>query len=173
MTKTKHNTPEMPVIEAVTVDGPMTLRIRWKGRRAADTVNLAGWVATGSDRLKQLKDTSFFAGAKVINYGDAVGWGDEDDDIAIDAMHLKMIAEEQRPFSNADVKAWQSMVNLSNAEAADLVGVRVSTWNTYRTTATIPQSIAITLRATLRDPLLLHAHLRPRTTGRPRKSAGA
>lgn len=160
---------ELPRIEAVTADGPSSLRIRWRGKRAADVVNLAGWIATGDELLAPLKDPAVFARAKIGSHGAAVEW--DDGDLAIDAMHLRMIADEQRPFGNADVQAWQASMNLSNAEAADLVGVRVSTWATYRTTATIPQAVAITLRAALRDPLLLQAHLRPRTAGRPRKTA--
>jgi len=87
---------EIPRIEAVSVDGPMTLRVRWMGERTSDAINLAGWIATGREQLKQLTDAAIFAGVKVFNYGEAVGWGNEDDDVAIDAFHLKMLAEEQK-----------------------------------------------------------------------------
>jgi len=40
--------------------------------------------------------------------------------------------------------------------------VSLSTWNSYRAEAQIPQPVSIALRAALRDPLLLQAHLRPR-----------
>jgi hypothetical protein len=43
----------------------------------------------------------------------------DDGDLAIDALHLKMLADEQRPFGNNDVGAWQERVRISNAEAAD------------------------------------------------------
>jgi hypothetical protein len=162
---------QLPKIEAVTVDGPSTLRIRWRGKRNADSVNLSGWIATGGDILVPLRETKIFARAHVAGYGGAVAW--DDDDLAIDALHLKMLADEQRPFGNSDVRAWQSEVKLSNNEAADLLGVSLSTWNSYRAEASVPQAVAMALRASLRDPILMQAHLRPRTAGRPRKQETA
>ncbi len=161
---------ELPRIGAVTVEGPSTLRIRWQGRRATDVVNLSGWIATGGELLAPLCDAAMFSRAAVVNYGAAVGW--DGDELAIDALHLKKLAEEQRPFNNHDVRDWQKAVKLSNNEAADLLGISVSTWNAYKVDAAIPQPVAIVLRAALRDPLVMQAHLRRRIAGRPRK-AGA
>ena len=159
---------ELPRIEAVTIEGPSTLRVRWRGKRAADVVNLSGWIATGGDLLAPLRDPAKFSRASIANYGAAVGW--DNDDLAIDTLHLKKLAEEQQPFSNRDIRNWQNAVKLSNNEAADLLGVSVSTWNAYKVNATIPQPVAIVLRAALRDPLVMQAHLRPRTAGRPRRA---
>jgi hypothetical protein len=161
---------ELPRIEAVTVDGPSTLHVRWRGDKHEDTVNLIGWIATGGDILAPLRDPEVFAQAAVESHGRAVGWGD--DDLAIDALHLKKLAEEQRPFGNSAVCEWQDALELSNREAADLIGVSLSTWNTYKVAAAIPRTVAMLLRATRRDPLLMQAHLRPRTAGRPKKVAG-
>jgi hypothetical protein len=160
---------EIPKIEAVAVGGPWALRIRWRGKRAVDLVHLAGWIATGGDLLAPLKDVETFRRAHVASYGGAVAW--DDDDLAIDSMHLKLLADEQRSFGNDDLRAWQERASLSNAEAADLVGVSLSTWNSYRVEAAIPTPIAMLLRAIERDPLVMQAHLRPRTAGRPRKAA--
>jgi hypothetical protein len=161
---------ELPRVQTATVEGPSTLRIRWRGRKATDVVNLSGWIATGGDILAPLRDGSVFSRAAVINYGAAVGW-DHEDELSIDALHLRKLAEEQKPFSNNDVRTWQAVVDLSNSEAAELVGVSVSTWNAYRVNAKIPRSVAIALRAAIRDPLVVQAHLRPRIAGRPRKTA--
>jgi hypothetical protein len=161
---------EIPRIEAVSVDGPSSLRVRWRGKRAADKVGLGGWITTGGEVLAPLRDPTIFRRAEVANYGGAVTW-DEEGDLAIDAMHLKMIADEQRPFGNNDIRVWQDRAKISNAEAADFVGVSLSTWNSYRASAAIPTAVAITLRAALRDPLLMQAHLKPRTAGRPRRAA--
>jgi hypothetical protein len=158
---------ELPRIEAATVEGASTLRIHWRSKRNTDLVNLVGWIATGGDILKPLRDPAVFARAAVASYGTAIAW--DEDDLAIDALHLKALADEQKPFNNEDVRTWQTTVNLSNNEAADLLGISVSTWNTYKVDARIPPAIAIVLRASLRDPLLMQAHLRPRTAGRPRK----
>jgi hypothetical protein len=161
---------KLPRIEAVTVEGPSTLRVRWRGKKSADVVNLSGWIATGGDILAPLRNPAVFAHAVITNYGAAVGW--DDGDLAIDALHLKTLADDQKPFTNSDVKIWQNFVKLSNAEAAELFDVSVSTWNSYKTNATIPRTVAIALRAALRDPLVVQAHLRPKTAGRPRKEAG-
>jgi hypothetical protein len=45
---------ELPRIEAVTVDGPSTLHVRWRRKRTEDTVNLIGWIVTGGDILARL-----------------------------------------------------------------------------------------------------------------------
>jgi DNA-binding transcriptional regulator YiaG len=161
---------ELPRIEAVTVEAPATLRLRWRGKKSASTVNLVGWIATGGDILASLKDPAVFGKAHVAAYGGAVAW-DADGDLAIDAVHLKMLADEQKPFSSRDVQAWQDEVEVSNSEAADFLGISVSTWNSYKANAKVPQSIAMTLRCALRDPLLMQAHLRPRIAGRPRKAS--
>lgn len=162
---------ETPRIERVAVGGPTALTVHWRGKRAADRVELAGWIATGGELLAPLLDPDEFAKAHVENFGTAVAW-DHDGERIIDAMHLKLLAAEQKPFSNSDVRAWQTSVKLSNREAADLLGVSLSTWNTYKVNARIPSSIAMICRAVLRDPLMMQAHLRPtRPAGRPRKEA--
>src|SRR5262245_45570372 len=98
-------TENLPRIESVTVPDRMTLRIRWRGVRAADVVDLTGWVATGGDILAPLRDPSVFARARVDNYGGAVAW--DDGDLAIDAFHLKQLADEQKPFGPDEVVVWQ------------------------------------------------------------------
>ena len=137
-----------------------------------DKADLGGWVATGGGILAPLRDPEVFALAGISDHGATVTWDDGEGDLSIDATHLKMIADEQKPFSNEALRQWQSRVNISNSEAADFVGVSPSTWATYRVEATIPQVVGMTLRAAERDPLLLQAHLRPRRTGRPRKENG-
>jgi hypothetical protein len=163
---------ELARIETVTVEGPSTLRIRWRGKRATDVVNLSGWIATGGDILASLRDLAVFSRAAITNYGAAVGWDDGEGDLAIDAVHLSMLIEEQKPFGNNDVRIWQTSVRLSNNECAELLGVSLSTWNSYKADANIPQTVAIVLRAATRDPLVMQAHLRPRVAGRPRKAGG-
>lgn len=48
-------------------DKRSTLRIRWRGKRAGDLVDLTGWIATGGDTLSTLKDAETFA-------QDGAGW---------------------------------------------------------------------------------------------------
>jgi hypothetical protein len=84
----KNMTGELPRIETVSVAQPATLRLRWRGRRAGDSVDLTGWIATGGQTLAPLREAQVFARASVGNYGAAVVWDD--------AAHLKMLADEQK-----------------------------------------------------------------------------
>jgi hypothetical protein len=159
-------TNETPRIEKVSVSGPATLRLKWKGKGTPVDVNLTGWIATGGEALAPLSRKDTFGKATVGNYGSAVLW--DDGDLAIDATHLMLLANEQKKFSKDDARSWQLAVELSNNEVADLLGISLSTWNAYKAgTSAIPLTIAMACRAMLRDPLIMQAHLRPRKAGRP------
>jgi hypothetical protein len=158
-----------PRIQAVTVDGATTLKIKWR-RGLTDSVDLAGWIAGGGDILVALQEPALFRKPRVADYGAAVAW--DDDDLRIDAVHLQQLALEQRPFGAKEAVEWQRAIGISNREAADLLGVSVSTWSAYKAGATIPNAVAMLCRAARRDPILMNAHFRPRRrAGRPRKSA--
>lgn len=158
----------MPRIETVSVEGVDKLGIKWRGKARKDTVNLAGWIATGGEILAPLKVSTAFGKASVGNYGAAVVW--DDNDLAIDAYHLRMLADEQKKFDWRDARQWQETAGLSNNEVADLFKLSTSTWCAYKAgDAEIPATIAMLCRAMLRDPVLMQAHYRPRTTGRPPK----
>jgi hypothetical protein len=90
----KSMTDELPRIESVCVVQPATLRLRWRDRRAGDDVDLTGWIVTGGQMLAPLREAQVFAKAAVGNYGAAVVW--DDGELAIDAGHLKMLADEQK-----------------------------------------------------------------------------
>jgi hypothetical protein len=162
----------MPRIAAVAATGPSALRIKWRDKGRPSAVDLAGWIATGGELLAPLSDPTVFRRAVVADHGAAVAWGDEDSDLRIDAVHLETLAAEQKPFGPREAAAWQSMVDISNHEAAALLGIAPSTWNAYKAgTTPIPSAIAMLCRAIARDPIVMHAHFRPRRApGRPRKS---
>jgi type IV secretory pathway TrbD component len=158
----------LPRIERIAVRGPTTLRVKWR-RGASEDIDLAGWIATGGDILAQLSNLDVFNKARVAEYGTAVAW--DDDDLRIDAVHLERIAREQQPFGAKEAAEWQREMQLSNHEAAALLGLAVSTWNAYKAEGNIPSTVAMVCRATRRDPIMMHAHFRPRRpAGRPRKS---
>jgi hypothetical protein len=157
---------KLPRIVKVRPSAPAMLRVTW-GKTRSDEIDLRGWIATGGDILAPLANEAAFMTARVVEYGSAVAW-EGGDDLAIDAVHLRALAEEQGPF---DVAAWQAAVKLSNQEAAELLGVSLSTWNSYKAGATVPTPVAIACRAARRDPIILQAHYRPRKVGRPRKTA--
>jgi DNA-binding transcriptional regulator YiaG len=159
-------------IEKVEARTPTALLVTFRGERKKTPVELAGWIATGGESLAPLRNADLFAKVKPSDFGAAVSWDDGEGDLSIDAVHLKKLADEQRPFSNADVRSWQDAVKVSNNEAAALLGIAVSTWNAYKANAAVPATVAILLRAMLRDPLVMQAHLKPaRPAGRPAKEA--
>lgn len=167
-------TKQLPRIEDVWPDpAGMAVKIVWQRKaRKPDYVVLLGWIASGGELLASLRNAATFATAKVINYGGAIGWADNDD-LTIDAVHLAKLADEQRAFTDGDLRHWQEFVKLSNAEASALFDVSMSTWSAYRSGETeVPKAIAMLARALARDPIIMQAHLRPsKAAGRPRKQA--
>jgi hypothetical protein len=163
-------TEDMPRIEAVSVEGAGRLSVKWRGKSRKDTVNLQGWIATGGEILSPLLVPTTFSKASIGNYGAAIVW--DDGDLAIDAQHVMLLADEQKKFDARDAKRWQEQVGLSNNEVADLFKLSTSTWCAYKAgAAEIPATIAMLCRAMLRDPVLMQAHYRPRINGRPPKRA--
>lgn len=159
-------------VSAVAIAGPTMLSVQWDDGEIL-LVDLAGWIARGDDRIAPLADPDVFGRAAIGLYGGNITWDGDQGDLAIDSAHLRMIAEHQAPFDNVALSAWQADLKVSNAEAADLVGVVPSTWSSYKSGATIPTTIARLCRAMRDDPVILSAHLRPRVSGRPKRTAGS
>ncbi|MBA4775460.1 MAG: hypothetical protein H2044_07355 [Rhizobiales bacterium] len=157
-----------PRIKTILPHPPCTLTIDWAdGSRS--TADLTGWIATGRKLLNPLHSADIWQTATVADYGASVEW--DGDDLAIDAYHLYQIAQDQRDFDVEDLRKWQEEIGLSNNEAADFLGVTLRTWNNYRAGTPVSHAIKMLLRATQRDPLLMHAHFRPRRPGRPKHAA--
>lgn len=131
-------------------------------------VDLSGWVARGGEVYQRLTDEAVFGAVAVVDFGTALQWGDEEDDLTIDVAHLLLLEEAQRPMEADDVSRWQNAMRLSNNEAADFLGVARSTWMTYKK-GRLPKSVQIALKAMLRDPVVFEANFRPRKIGRPRR----
>jgi hypothetical protein len=164
----KDETPIPKVAAVASGPAPSTLRVTWRGGRT-DLVDLSGMIARVPG-LAPLGDPDLFARARPVARGVGVGWPG---DIDIAGVTLEFLAAEQRAFAADDFAAWQEQHGLSNRNAADLLGVTLSTIKNYRSGATIPASIKIACRALGRDPLALRAHFRPRVTGRPRTAKAA
>ncbi len=165
-------TEEIVRIEAVEAEAPATLNIRWRDGTSG-RVDLSGWIAKGTVQLKRLLDPVFFATAQVADWGTLVAWGEEEDDLNIDDVHLALLQEEQRPFGADDLVGWQKRARMSNIEAAGFLHVAASTYSRWKAgDGEIPTMVAMVCRASLRDPVMITAHFRPRKpTGRPRKVA--
>ncbi|MEO5375991.1 MAG: hypothetical protein H7840_17335 [Alphaproteobacteria bacterium] len=156
----------IPRIADVIASSGSVLTVTWRDG-AVDQVDLSGWIATGGDALSPLRKNDAFSRAAVGDHGLAVQW-DEDGDVAIDSSHIEALRDQQRPFGRDDLAAWQARLRLSNQEAADFLGVAVSTWHNYKNGETrVPRGLGIACRAVERDPVLFEAHYRPRHPGRP------
>lgn len=153
----------LPNIETVKPGDNFSLCVKFRGR-GRKTVDLGGFIAR-EDYLAPLRDKRMFDKVKVIDWGAAVGWPG---DLDIGASSLWHMAEEQRPFTSADFVLWQSGTGLSNAEAADALGLSIATIKNYRAGAAIPAAVAIACRAMAAEPITLAAHFRPRKAGRPK-----
>lgn len=159
----------IPHLKAVAAAPGAVLLVTWEDGHT-DRVDLSGWLEAGHPAFRRLRDPALFATATLAD-DSTVEWGG-DDDLAIDSLNLALLAEQQRAFGQNELLAWQARLDLSNQEAADLVGVHVNTWLNYRGGKTpVPPMLAIVCRAVLRDPLLFAAHYRPRHPGRPPAAA--
>lgn len=162
----------LPRIRNVKVVGPSSIEVTWHDRRR-DLVNLIGWIATGGELLAPLADPHVFSTARAGAHGSSIEWGN-DDDLAIDAIHLAKIAGKQRALDATELATWQTANSFSNVEAATLVGVSRSTWAAYKSgKSPPPTAVAMIVRASQDDRSLIHALHRPQSKrpGRPKAVA--
>jgi hypothetical protein len=135
-----------------------------------------------------LDDPGAFRKVKVTSFGGGVEW---DNGLDYSADTLKTMADEQRPVTGADLKAFESERKLSTLETANLLAVRaprdgdhlavaVRTVRAYRIADVLPQSVAMSVRSLRSSSTVFAAHFRPaghRTQGRPasasQKASGA
>ncbi len=159
-----------PVIEAIEVIAFALVTVRWQRQSTPSTVRLDGWIRSGGPRRRSLLRPECFGQLRISQFGNAVLW-DCCEDAVMSATVLWQFAEEQRPFTNEDARAWQAAARLTNDEVAGLFGISNRTWRSYRTSARIPRSVALACRAMSRDPVPLQAHIhlprRPRRSGSP------
>lgn len=149
---------------------PLTLAIVWTdGRR--DVVDLSGLVARSRHFAVFADDPEAFGDVGVADWGYTVEWANGLD---WPAPNLKLLADEQRVVTGADLAAWQEGARLSNQEAADVLGVDLKTVKNWRAAEfrhkPLPTAAQWSIRHLTQEPLALIAHYRPRRAGRPRKA---
>lgn len=88
-------TNPLPRISSAYRIGPAVLGVTWSDG-PSDRVNLAEWIASGGEVLAPLKDPDVFATARPGEQGGSVEWANVDGNLAIDAHHLRRLADEQR-----------------------------------------------------------------------------
>jgi hypothetical protein len=155
---------ELPRIRKVAAEPPYTLRITWRGR-GVDRVDFTGVVSRFAP-FAPLRDEAAFAAVTAVEFGTGVEWPGGLD---MSAAALWRLAREQTAMTGADFVRWQEAHALSNHEAADLLGVALSTVKGYRRRKRpLPKAVQIACRAMAADPTAFYAHFRPRKPGRPR-----
>src|SRR5262245_27535449 len=147
---------------------PWTLNVVWADG-ARGRIDLTGLVHRSRHFRVFLDNPGAFRKVRVADFGGGVAW---ENGLDYGADTLKMLADEQRPVSGADLVAFESEFDLSTAETAVLLGLAERTVRAYRRAKRLPQSVAIALRTMRASNTVLAAHYRPvgqRARGRPRK----
>ena len=160
--------PRIKAVSAARV--PWTLDVIWADG-TKDRIDLTGLIYRSRHFRVFLDDPAAFRKVHVANFGGGIEWKNRLD---YGADTVKMLADEQRPLSGADLVAFESELNLSTAETAILLGLAERTVRAYRTVEQLPQAVAIAIRTIRASNTVLAAHYRPvghRVRGRPKKEA--
>jgi Protein of unknown function (DUF2442) len=161
----------LPRVKAVSAArAPWTVNVSW-ANGTKDRVDLTGLIHRSRHFRVFLGRSSNFRKVRVAPFGAGIEW---ENGLDYGADTLKMMADEQRPVSGADLIAFESGLNLSTAETAALLGLAERTVRGYRRAKRLPQSVAIAIRTIRASNTVLAAHYRPvgqRGRGRPRKEA--
>jgi hypothetical protein len=155
-----------PRIRNIKVIPPHGLEIRWKDK-SSDRVDMTG-VLWQHPVFAPLRDAARFARVEIINWGHGIEWPEDGLDYA--AQNLQRLARLQTEMTEGDFSAWQARLKLSNQEAADVLGVTLSTIKNYRNGRSLPRPTQLGCKVIEDDRILLDAFYRPRKTGRPRAS---
>ncbi|SRR5258707_371244 len=160
----------LPRVKSVSAArAPWTLNVAWADG-TKDRVDLTGLIYRSRHFRVFLDDPAAFRRVQVADFGGGIEWKNGLD---YGADTLRMIADEQRPVTGADLIAFESERNLSTAQTAALLGLAERTVRAYRSAKRLPQSVAIAIRTIRSSDTVFNAHYRPvghRTRGRPKKS---
>ncbi len=158
----------LPRVKSVTARAPWTLHVTWVDRKK-DQVDLTGLIHRSRHFRVFLNQPAAFRKIRVADFGGGIEW---ENGLDYGADTLKLMADEQRPVSGADLVAFESELGLSTAETATLLALAERTVRAYRNAKHLPQSVAIAIRTIKASNTVLAAHYRPsghRARGRPRK----
>jgi hypothetical protein len=167
----KRTADALPRVKSVSAArGSWTLHVTW-GDGTQDRIDLTGLVHRSRHFRVFLDQPAVFRKVHVADFGGGVEW---ENGLDYGADTLKMMADEQRPISGADLAAFESALHLSTAETAALLGLAERTVRAYRRAKELPQSVAIAIRTIRGNNTVLAAHYRPvghRARGRPKKES--
>ncbi|HJM48764.1 MAG TPA: DUF2442 domain-containing protein [Alphaproteobacteria bacterium] len=155
---------EVPRIKKLEVVGPLSLRAIFKDGTEVDA-DLSGLCARSRHFKVFRDDPEAFAQAHLIHNGSGIAWPNGLD-YGADA--LLSLALWQQEMSGREFKAWQRRVQLSNNEAADLLGVSLTTVKNYHGRDVVPAAVKIACDAFEHNPTLLYGRFKVRERGRPK-----
>jgi hypothetical protein len=147
---------------------PWTLNVTWADGTTA-RIDLTGLIHRSRHFRVFLDDPGAFRRVHPADFGGGVEW---DNGLDYGADTLRLMGDEQRPVSGADLSAFESELDLNTAETAALLGLSERTVRAYRAAEELPQSVAIAIRTIRASKTVLAAHYRPighRARGRPKK----
>jgi|SRR6185295_2063808 len=139
-------------------DEPYRLKVLWEDGRE-DVVDLAGVIYSYKVFAPLRDDPKRFRRLKAIDRGYAIAWNDAMD---FSAQSLRRLADEQRPMSGQELRAFERENGLTAADTATVFDVGVRTIKVYRQAERLPIPVAMAIRAMRAEPGLLAAHYRPR-----------
>ena len=163
---------DLPRIKNVAVSqkAPLSLDVTWTDGTKS-RIDMTGLVHTSRHFKVFAEDAAAFRKVKPVGYGSGIGW---QNGLDYSAATLKTMAEQQRALSGKHLVAFEREHGLNTAETAAMLHVAERTVRAYRAADSLPETIAMALRAFETDPTIFAAHFRPvarRERGRPRKVA--
>jgi hypothetical protein len=158
----------LPRIKSAAARAPWTLHVTWTDGKK-DQIDLTGLIHRSRHFRVFLNRPAAFRKIHVADFGGGIEW---ENGLDYGSDTLKMMADEQRPMSGADLVIYEAELGLSTAETAALLGLAERTIRAYRNAKRMPQSLAIAIRTIRASNTVLAAHYRPaghRARGRPKK----
>src|SRR6266481_2787846 len=148
----------LPRVKSVSgARAPWILNVTWADG-TKDRIDLTGLIHRSRHFRVFLDAPAAFRRVHVADFGGGIEW---ENGLDYGADTLKMMADEQRPVTGADLVAFESEFNLSTAETAILLGLAERTVRAYRTAKELPQSVAIAIRTIRASNTVLSAHYPP------------
>ena len=136
---------------------PYGLKLVWQDGRE-DVVEMAGVIYRYKVFAALRDNRKLFRGVKTVDRGLGIEWTDAMD---YSAQSLRRLADEQRPMSGQELRAFELENGLTAADTAAVLDVGVRTVKAYRHARKLPVPVAIAIRAMRAEPGLLAAHYRP------------
>jgi Protein of unknown function (DUF2442) len=163
----------LPRVKAVgAARASWTINVVWSDG-TKNRVDLTGLIHRSRHFYIVRDHPSDFRKVRIAPFGAGIEW---ENGLDYGADTLKMMADEQRPVTGADLVRFESNFSLSTSETAALLGMAERTVRAYRRAKRLPQSVSIAIRTIAASNTVLAAHYRPagqRGRGRPKKRAPA